>query len=147
MLCTQTPGGVHEDDYVQMLLERGVAGIIFVSGLHADTTDRPRPLPARCATAGLPIVLVNGYIDGRRRAVHLATTTSRRWSSRSSHLVQLGHTEIGLAVGPERFVPVIRKIAGFRHAMRALLGRDDVERPHRALAVHRRGRRGGGRRG
>src|SRR5215210_5588333 len=37
VLCTQTPG-VHEDDYTQLLLERGVAGIIFVSGLHSDTT-------------------------------------------------------------------------------------------------------------
>src|SRR5215207_8959857 len=30
VLCTHTPGGVHEDDYTQMLLERGVSGIIFV---------------------------------------------------------------------------------------------------------------------
>ena len=41
VLCTQTPGGVHEDDYVQMLLDRSVAGIIYVSGLHADTTTDP----------------------------------------------------------------------------------------------------------
>ena len=33
VLCTQTPGGVHEDDYVQMLIDRGVSGIIFLSGL------------------------------------------------------------------------------------------------------------------
>ena len=37
VLCTQTPGGVHEDDYTEMLLERSVSGIVFVSGLHADT--------------------------------------------------------------------------------------------------------------
>ena len=30
VLCTQTPGGLHEDVYVQMLLDRGVAGIICV---------------------------------------------------------------------------------------------------------------------
>jgi LacI family repressor for deo operon, udp, cdd, tsx, nupC, and nupG len=41
VLCTQTPGGVHEDDYTQLLLERGVAGIVFVSGLHADSTADP----------------------------------------------------------------------------------------------------------
>src|SRR6185436_20932551 len=41
VLCTQTPGGVHEDDYTQMLLERGVAGIVFVSGLHADSSADP----------------------------------------------------------------------------------------------------------
>ena len=51
VLCTQTPGGVHEDDYVQMLLDRGVAGIIYISGLHADTHDRPATATSRCATA------------------------------------------------------------------------------------------------
>jgi DNA-binding LacI/PurR family transcriptional regulator len=43
------------------------------------------------------------------------------------HLVSLGHREIGLAVGPDRFVPVIRKIAGFRNSMQSLLGRSDLD--------------------
>ena len=63
VLCTQTPGGVHEDDYVQMLLDLGVAGIIYVSGQHADSTTDPRPLRA-LRERGLPIVLVNGYHQG-----------------------------------------------------------------------------------
>ena len=41
VLCTQTPGGMHEDDYTEMLLDRGVAGMIVVSGQHADTTTSP----------------------------------------------------------------------------------------------------------
>src|SRR5215813_13105396 len=38
VLCTQTPGGVTEDEYLEMLLDRQVSGIVFVAGLHADTT-------------------------------------------------------------------------------------------------------------
>src|SRR5262247_3175360 len=38
VLCTQTPGGVPEDEYVEMLLDRQVSGIVFVSGVHADTS-------------------------------------------------------------------------------------------------------------
>src|SRR5918995_615106 len=63
VLCTQSPGGVTEDEYVEMLLDRQVSGIVFVSGLHADTTADParyRKLVGR----PLPIVLVNGYIEG-----------------------------------------------------------------------------------
>src|SRR4029453_16668880 len=41
VLSTQPPGGVTEDEYVDMLLDRQVSGIIFVSGLHADTTADP----------------------------------------------------------------------------------------------------------
>ena len=35
VLCSQTLGGVHEDDYVAILLEHSVTGIVFVSGVHA----------------------------------------------------------------------------------------------------------------
>ena len=44
---------------MQMLLDRGVAGIIFVSGLHADATSDPARYQA-LRERGLPIVLVNG---------------------------------------------------------------------------------------
>ncbi|MGL5849320.1 MAG: substrate-binding domain-containing protein, partial [Phycicoccus sp.] len=39
-----------------------------------------------------------------------------------THLAQLGHVEIGLALGPERYTPVIRKVQGFRAAMGEVLG-------------------------
>ncbi|CAM5234375.1 LacI family transcriptional regulator [Streptomyces tanashiensis] len=39
-----------------------------------------------------------------------------------THLAALGHTRIGLAVGPKRFVPVLRKIEGFQQGMQERLG-------------------------
>jgi LacI family transcriptional regulator, repressor for deo operon, udp, cdd, tsx, nupC, and nupG len=123
VLCTQTPGGVHEDDYTQMLLERGVSGIIFVSGLHADSTaDSARYTQLR--RRGLPIVLVNGYMEGVD-AAFISNDDVASMELAVSHLVSLGHARIGLAVGPRRFVPVVRKITGFREAMRRHLGIDD----------------------
>lgn len=125
VLCTQAPGGVHEDDYVRMLLDRGVAGIIYVSGLHADSTQDPgryRELRER----GLPIVLVNGFAEGVD-APFISNDDVASMQLALRHLVELGHSRIGLAVGPDRYVPVVRKITGFRQAMRALLGKEDVE--------------------
>src|SRR4029078_3319964 len=63
LLCTQSPGGTTEDQYVEMLLEHGVDGIVFVSAVHADTQaskDRYHRLRSR----GMPFVLVNGHADG-----------------------------------------------------------------------------------
>ena len=91
VLCTHTPGGVHEDDYVQMLLDRGVAGIIYVSGQHADTTTDPRryvPLRDR----GLPIVLVNGYMPGID-APFVSNDDEASMELSLSHLIHLGHTD------------------------------------------------------
>ena len=98
VLCTQTPGGVHEDDYVQMLLDRGVSGIIFVSGLHADTTTDPERYRA-LRERGLPIVLVNGYLEGID-APFISNDDVASMDLAVSHLVSLGHTQIGLALGP-----------------------------------------------
>ncbi len=125
VLCTQTPGGVHEDEYVQMLLDRGVAGIIYVSGQHADSTSDPRRY-VQLRDRGLPIVLVNGFLDGVD-APFISNDDEASMELSVGHLVHLGHTAIGLAIGPDRYVPVIRKIAGFRSSMSALLGRDDVD--------------------
>ena len=125
VLCTQVAGGVHEDDYVQMLLDRGVAGIIFISGLHADTRTDPQRYAA-LRDRGLPLVLVNGYIEGVD-APFISNDDVASMGLALEHLVSLGHREIGLAVGPDRFVPVIRKVTGFRHSMQTLLGRTDVD--------------------
>lgn len=125
VLCTQTPGGVHEDDYVQMLLDRGVAGIIYVSGQHADTTTDPRRYE-QLRRQGLPIVLVNGYVPGID-APFISNDDEASMELSVGHLVNLGHTAIGLAMGQPRYVPVIRKVAGYRTAMKRMLDRDDVD--------------------
>jgi len=126
VLCTQTPGGVHEDDYVEMLLERGVSGIIFVSGLHADTAvDHTRY--ARLREIGLPIALVNGYSE-HIDAPFVSNDDLASMHLAVSHLVQLGHTEIGLAIGPTRYVPVIRKISGYKAAMKKNFHRNSLDR-------------------
>ncbi|WP_106402071.1 LacI family DNA-binding transcriptional regulator [Actinocorallia populi] len=122
VLCTQTPGGIREDDYTDLLLERGVAGIIVVSGMHADSTatlDRYTRLTDR----GLPLVLVNGYREGVD-APFISNDDGASIELGVEHLISLGHTRIGLALGQERFVPSIRKAEGFRRALAAGLGMD-----------------------
>lgn len=125
VLCTQVAGGVHEDHYVQMLLDRRVAGIILVSGMHADSsTTAQRYIALR--DRGLPLVFVNGYIEGVD-APFISNDEVVSMGLAIEHLVSLGHRQIGLAVGPDRYVPVIRKVTGFRHAMQQSTGQVDVD--------------------
>lgn len=127
LLCAQQPGGTTEDQYVEILLEHDVAGILFVSGLHADTqasTERYQALRGR----GLPIVLVNGKADAVD-APSVATDDAVAIELAMRHLVALGHRSIGLAIGPERFVPAQRKRTAFGAQLRAQLGIED-DRPH-----------------
>ncbi|MFB8763465.1 LacI family DNA-binding transcriptional regulator [Nocardiopsis alba] len=115
VLCTQTPGGISEDEYVELLLERNVSGILFVSGKHADTSashERYQALVSR----RLPIVLVNGYADAIP-AAFISADDREAGRLAVDHLVALGHTRIGFTSGPERYVPVRRKLEGFHRAL------------------------------
>lgn len=115
VLCTQTPGGVAEDEYVDMLLDRNVSGILFVSGLHADTTadqERYRSLLAR----GLPIVLVNGIVEDLG-VTFVSPNEAVAGRLAVNHLAALGHTRIGFTSGPYRYSPVQRRMVGYKAAM------------------------------
>ncbi|MEV0595808.1 LacI family DNA-binding transcriptional regulator [Nonomuraea cavernae] len=120
LLCTQLPGGAIEDEFTELLVERGVSGIIFVSGLHADTTARAGRY-TELIRLGVPIVLLNGYA-AEVRAPFISPDDRAAAGLAVQHLADLGHELIGLVVGPGRFVPVIRKIEGFRAAMARVLG-------------------------
>ncbi|MFD3455711.1 LacI family DNA-binding transcriptional regulator [Streptomyces sp. NPDC058691] len=125
VLCTQHPGGSTEDELVEALVERGVRGIVFLSGLHADVTADPERY-ARLLGQGVPYVLVNGYNPAIAGPY---ISPDERASARIAvqHLVELGHQRIGLAVGPNRYVPVHRKVDGFVEALGDFLGLGEEE--------------------
>lgn len=115
LLCTQAPGGTTEDEYVSTLVDHSVDGIVFVSGLHADTrADHTRYAMLR--SQGVPIVLVNGYAPGID-APFISPDDAASVDVAVQHLVTLGHRRIGLAIGPERYVPSRRKLAAFLAAL------------------------------
>ncbi|MCD0450499.1 LacI family transcriptional regulator [Actinocorallia sp. API 0066] len=115
VLCAQTPEGAGEDEYVGMLTDRGVSGIIFVSGLHADSTiDRERY--TGLLEQGLPMVFVNGHLKGLGiPTVSCDDVAAGALATR--HLTELGHRRIGFLSGPLRYTPVQRRLSGYRAAM------------------------------
>ena len=127
LLCTQSPGGTTEDQYVDMLLEHGVAGIVFVSGLHADTSASKERYH-RLRSRGMPFVLVNGFAEGVD-APSLSTDDAAALDQAFRHLTSLGHRKIGLAIGPDRFIPAARKRVEFALNLERHLGITDPT-PH-----------------
>ncbi|MGX1762162.1 LacI family DNA-binding transcriptional regulator [Streptomyces lydicus] len=115
VLCTQMPGGATEDELVEQLEERDVTGIVFLSGLHADTGADPSRY-ARLAARGVPYVLINGYNE-HIDAPFVSPDDGAAARMAVRHLAELGHERIGLAVGPARYVPSRRKAEGFAAAL------------------------------
>lgn len=111
VLCTQTPGGVGEDEYVEMLLDRGVSGIVFVSGLHSDQSNDPARYQ-QLTRRRLPVVFVNGYLDSVD-APFISADDRLAMELAVRHLLSLGHRTLGFACGPDRYTPVRRKLEAF----------------------------------
>jgi DNA-binding LacI/PurR family transcriptional regulator len=117
VLCTQTAGGVTEADYVDLLLQQQVSGVVFAGGLYTQA-DAPHDHYRRLSARKLPTVLINAPIDGLGFATVSCDDTSAAEQA-VQHLVSLGHTRIGLLLGPLDHVPSQRKLVGALRAAAA----------------------------
>lgn len=118
ILCNTEGSAEAEAEYVQMLLERQVAGMVFISSEVADLHAQHGHYQQLLAL-GARLVFVNGAprnIDApavgidERAAGHSAT----------QHLLDLGHRRIGFVAGPAHFVPTQEKARGRADALRAV---------------------------
>jgi DNA-binding LacI/PurR family transcriptional regulator len=119
VLCTRT-GTMSEAEYVDMLLERQVSGMVFAGGQYAEA-DAPHEHYARLLKRRLPVVLVNAaaeHLDFPR----VSTDDTVAIDQAYGHLVSLGHERIGLILGPEDHVPSRRKLTAFEAATRRSKG-------------------------
>ncbi len=106
LLCTRTAGGLTEAEYVTMLLDQQVSGVIFCGGLTADEH-------AALVQRGVPVVMLNSAVD-YEGFPRVSTDDVDAVRQAYTHLTTLGHTEIGLLVGPATHGPSRRKVEEFR---------------------------------
>ena len=128
VLCTQTAGGISEVEYVDLLLQQQVSGIVFAGGLYAER-DASHGHYGRLRERGVPTVLVNAAIDGLGFPT-VACDDRIATEQAMAHLRSLGHTRIGILVGPPDHVPSNRKL----DAARAFAARTGLPLPDRHVA-------------
>jgi LacI family repressor for deo operon, udp, cdd, tsx, nupC, and nupG len=118
VVCTTGGSAVHEEEYTNALLVHGVGALVFVSSDMNDSAS-DRSLYARLYERGVPMVFVNGTIEGMGVP---AVVTDEREAGRLAvqHLASLGHRRIAAIVGPLRHRPSLEKRAGFEEACRQL---------------------------
>jgi DNA-binding LacI/PurR family transcriptional regulator len=110
VLCTRT-GSMSEAEYVDMLLERQVSGMIFAGGQYAEA-DAPHDHYTRLLKLRLPVVLVNAAAD-HLDFPRVSTDDAVAMEQAYAHLAYLGHERIGLILGPPDHVPSLRKLEAF----------------------------------
>jgi DNA-binding LacI/PurR family transcriptional regulator len=111
VLCTRTAGGLSEADYVNMLLDQQVSGVVFAGG-HFAEADAPHEHYARLRDRGIPAVLLNAAVE-HLGFPQVSTDDTVAVEQAFGHLAALGHERIGMIVGPEDHIPSQRKLASF----------------------------------
>ena len=116
ILCNTTAAAFREADYVHMLLDRRVDGMIFISCEMTHLAGEHDHY-GRLLDEGARLVFVNGALDDvdvpcvsvdERHAGYLSTR----------HLISLGHERIGFVAGPADYLPTREKAAGREEALR-----------------------------
>ncbi|MFG2689706.1 LacI family DNA-binding transcriptional regulator [Streptomyces sp. NPDC048405] len=121
VLCTQTKGGVSEADYVELLLQQQVSGVVFAGGGLFAQADAPHDHYRLLAERNIPVVLVNASIADLGFpciACDDAVAVGQSWR----HLASLGHERIGLVLGPSDHIPSRRKLAAAQETAAAAGG-------------------------
>ncbi|HET6531489.1 MAG TPA: LacI family DNA-binding transcriptional regulator [Actinoplanes sp.] len=109
-LCARTIGGVPERDYIEMLLDHQVSGVVFAGGSYA-LADAEHGHYRQLLDRRMPVVMVNAGVDGLGFP-HISTDDAVAVEQAYGHLRSLGHERIGMVLGPEDHMPSRRKLAG-----------------------------------
>jgi DNA-binding LacI/PurR family transcriptional regulator len=108
-LCARTIGGVSEQDYIEMLLDHQVSGVVFAGGSYA-LAGAEHAHYRRLLDRRMPVVMVNAGVDDLGFP-HISTDDAVAVEQAYGHLRSLGHERIGMVMGPEDHMPSRRKLA------------------------------------
>lgn len=111
-LCARTIGGVPERDYIEMLLDHQVSGVVFAGGSYA-LAKAEHGHYRQLLDRRMPVVMVNGGVDDLGFP-HISTDDAVAVEQAYGHLRSLGHERIGMVMGPEDHVPSRRKLAAVK---------------------------------
>jgi len=108
VLCTRTLGGVSEAEYVDLLLQQQVSGVVFAGGLFAQA-DASHEHYELLRERRLPTVLVNAAV-AHLSFPQVSCDDAAAAEMALGHLRSLGHERIGMVLGPPGHVPSRRKL-------------------------------------
>lgn len=117
ILCNTHGSATRERDYVRMLLERGVEGMLFISAEITDVRGKHSHY-SKLLERGARLVFVNG---GSEDLDVTSVGVDERAAGRiaTEHLVELGHERIGFVAGHPYALPTREKTLGHLDALHA----------------------------
>jgi DNA-binding LacI/PurR family transcriptional regulator len=117
ILCSTASAAYREVDYVHMLLDRRVDGMIFIS-CEMTNMSGDHDHYGRLLEEGARIVFVNGALNALS-VPSVGVDEAIAGEVATQHLLDLGHERIGYVAGPSYYLPTQQKATGRESALRA----------------------------
>jgi len=108
VLCTRTDAGVSEVEYVEMLIDQQVSGLIFFGGNHNEAASEHSHY-YRLRERRIPAVLVNATFEDLGFPC-VSIDDAHAVDHALRHLLSLGHERLALVLGPPDHVPSHRRL-------------------------------------
>jgi DNA-binding LacI/PurR family transcriptional regulator len=116
ILCSTASAAYREVDYVHMLLDRRVDGMIFIS-CEMTNMSGDHDHYGRLLAEGARIVFVNGALNALN-VPSVGVDEAIAGEVATQHLIDLGHRRIGYVAGPDYYLPTQQKALGRESALR-----------------------------
>ena len=113
MLCSSNQDRRREDDYLELLLEQRVRGVLITP--TAPDGTRVATLPER----GIPVVLLDRARHGAFDGCSVSVDDVEGGDLAVSHLLELDHRRIAFVGGPSSIIQVADRLRGARRALEA----------------------------
>ncbi|MCZ8517937.1 MULTISPECIES: LacI family DNA-binding transcriptional regulator [Paenibacillus] len=116
-LCDTLGDYERESQYLHILREKQVDGIIFLGGRINLTKCSPALVHEVVETAArIPLVLVNGSLPGT--SLHrVVTDESKGAEMATQYLVDIGHTDIAFIAGNDNMTTTAQKVRAYKRVM------------------------------
>jgi len=110
MICSTDNDPEKENQYISLMRQKSVDGIILASGLKSDTAIKKlveNKIPVAVIARDMPMLAVNAVLVDDFAGGYLAT----------SHLISLGHRRIAIVAEDLRVMSSRERVRGYRHAL------------------------------
>jgi len=110
ILCNTDDDLSKEDSYINVLLEKQVDGIIFISAGGSEA-NLNKPLDF-----GIPVVVADRDVSGARSDVVLLDNRKGGYDA-VKYLIEMNHRRIGCISGPSKVTPSAQRLEGYKEAL------------------------------
>lgn len=115
ILCNTNDSHGRDMQYIQVLADRGVDGILYIMAADSDKENIKESIHLM-ENLNIPFVMIDRYIEGKN-IVSISTDNLKGGYLATKHLIDLGHKNIACIMGPFNLIDSQNRLAGYKMAL------------------------------